>query len=109
MATDVIDAFGISKLKDDSRQRWIKIVSGVFPATCVIISLVYPKPVFLSLMSGVMQALLLPMLGFAALYFRYKHCDKRLRPGRVWDTLLWISFIAFVIVGVYLAWAKIFG
>jgi len=109
MATDVIDAFGISKLRDDSRQRWIKIFSGIFPATCVIVYLVYPKPVFLILWSGVMQALLLPMLGCAALYFRYTRCDKRLRPGRVWDTFLWLSFIAFVIVGVYLTWAKIFG
>lgn len=107
MATDVIDAFGIAKLPDESRRRWIKIFSAIFPASCVIIYLVYPKPMFLILLSGVMQALLLPMLGFAALYFRYTRCDKRLRPGRVWDTLLWISFIAFLIVGLYLTWAKL--
>jgi Mn2+/Fe2+ NRAMP family transporter len=109
MATDVIDAFGIAKLPDESRRKWIKIFSGIFPAACVIIYLVYPKPVFLILLSGVMQALLLPMLGFAALYFRYTRCDKRLRPGKVWDTLLWISFVAFLVVGLYLTWAKLFA
>ena len=112
MAADVIDAFGIAKLRDDSRRMWIKIFSGIFPTACVIIYLVYPKPVTLILISGLMQALLLPMLGCAALYFRYKRCDKRLRPGSVWDFFLWVSFIAFVVVGVvalYLTWVKVFA
>ena len=76
----------------------------MFPAVCALIYTAIPAPVALILLSGVMQALLLPMLGCAALYYRYKHCDKRLRPSLIWDACLWVSFVGFLIVGVYLAY-----
>ncbi len=108
-AADIVDAFGIRKLNDESRRKWIRFFSGFFPLACVVIYWVYPKPVSLVLLSGVMQALLLPMLGFAALFFRYKRCDKQLMPGKVWDLMLWLSFAAFLVIGVYLAYVKVFG
>lgn len=46
----------------------------------------------LVLAGGFMGALLLPFLGVAALFFRYKRCDPRLTPGRPWDVALWISW-----------------
>lgn len=106
-AADIVDAFKIHKLNDTTRLRWVRFFSGFFPLACVIIYWVYPKPVTLVLLSGVMQALLLPMLGIAALYFRYKRCDERLRPGKVWDIFLWLSFVAFLIVGAYLAYVNV--
>jgi hypothetical protein len=45
----------------------------------------------LVLISGMMQALMLPMLAGAALYFRYRYSDERLRPTKIWDALLWLS------------------
>jgi hypothetical protein len=45
----------------------------------------------LVLLSGIMQAIMLPMLAFAALFFRYRRCDARIQPGPVWDGLLWMS------------------
>ena len=106
-AADIIDAFKIQKLTDITRRKWVLFFSGLFPLACVVIYWVYPKPVTLVLISGVMQALLLPMLGVAALYFRYKQCDPRLQPGKIWDFFLWISFIAFFIVGAYLAYVNL--
>ncbi len=106
-AADIIDAFRIHRLNETIRRRWVRFFSGFFPLACVIIYWVYPRPVTLVLLSGVMQALLLPMLGIAALHFRYKRCDQRLRPGKVWDIFLWLSFIAFLIVGGYLAYVNV--
>lgn len=106
-AADIIDAFKIKPLTDHTRRQWVRFFSGFFPLACVVIYWVYPKPVTLVLISGVMQALLLPMLGVAALYFRYKRCDPRLQPGKVWDLFLWTSFVAFFIVGVYLAYVNV--
>ena len=37
------------------------------------------------------QAIMLPMLAFAALYFRYYKCDRRLAPGVAWDVCLWVT------------------
>jgi hypothetical protein len=61
----------------------------------------------LVLISGTMQAIMLPLIGFAVLYFRYKKCDQRLTPSRVWDFCLWISFIGFFIIGSYQLCAKL--
>ena len=53
---------------------------------------------------GVAQAVMLPMLGVAALYFRYVRCDRGLRPGRLWDVMLWLSVLGLLIAG---GWAAI--
>jgi hypothetical protein len=54
-----------------------------------------------------MQAIMLPMLGGAALYFRYRQSDERLKPNLKWDVLLWISFIGLLIAGGWLAGSKL--
>jgi hypothetical protein len=50
---------------------------------------------------GTAQSVMLPMLGAAALYFRYKRSDKKLRSGPLWDVMLWLSLIGFVIIGIW--------
>ena len=34
---------------------------------------------------------MLPMIGGAALWFRYRRGDRRIAPGRLWDLFLWVS------------------
>jgi hypothetical protein len=41
----------------------------------------------------------LPLLGIAALYFRYFRCDHRLQPGKLWDFCLWLSCAAMLTAG----------
>ena len=67
----------------------------------------FGQPVLLVLFSGAFQAVMLPMLALAAIYFRYRRCDRRLIPGRLWDLLLWLSAIGMLIAGGWLAWDKI--
>ena len=50
---------------------------------------------------GIAQCIMLPLLGAAALYFRYRRSDPNLRPGRLWDIMLWVAFAAFLIVGAW--------
>ena len=54
-----------------------------------------------------MQAMMLPMLSGAALYFRYHRCDERIMPGKAWDVFLWISAIGMLVTGSWAAWAKV--
>jgi hypothetical protein len=65
-------------------------------------------PIGLVLASGVMQAIALPMLAAAGLYFRYRKCDPRLRPGVLWDLALWLSALGMLIAGAWLLLTKLF-
>ncbi|MBX3439382.1 MAG: hypothetical protein KF861_17980, partial [Planctomycetaceae bacterium] len=56
---------------------------------------------------GTMQAVMLPMLAFAALFFRYLRTDSRLAPRLGWDLLLIVSSIGLLIAGVWGAYAEI--
>ena len=51
------------------------------------------------LAGGVAQALLLPVLGAAALHQRYRRTRSELAPGRLWDTALWVSAAGFTVAG----------
>jgi len=53
------------------------------------------------LVGALMQALMLPVLGFASVYFRFTRTDPRLKPGRVWDTLLVVSFLGLLVTGLW--------
>ena len=105
--TDVLHVFRIRPLKnEEARSRSVRFFSVGFPILCFVIYAIFPKPVLLILISGLMQSLLLPMLGVAALYFRYRTIDPALKPGRLWDVCLILSVMAFVIVGITIGWTK---
>jgi hypothetical protein len=44
---------------------------------------------------------MLPMLGIAALYFRYRKGIKQLKPTCIWDIMLWFSVIGFLFIGLW--------
>jgi len=50
---------------------------------------------------------MLPMLAAAALYFRYRRCDERIAPGRLWDVCLWLSALGLLIAGTWAALVEI--
>lgn len=107
LMTDALHVFRIRPLSDETaRAGSVRIFSVVFPILCFLIYWQIPKPVTLILISGLMQALLLPMLGVAALWFRYRTVDPALKPGKVWDILLLLSILAFFAVGFTVAWKK---
>ena len=107
LMTDALHVFRIRPLSDETvRAGSVRIFSVVFPILCFLIYWQIPKPVTLILISGLMQALLLPMLGVAALWFRYRTVDPALKPGKVWDVLLLLSILAFFAVGFTVAWKK---
>ena len=109
MVVDALMTSGALQDNRDLRTKLIKALGFVLPVLCVICYALFPKPVFLILISGSMQALMLPIVGFAVLYFRYKLSDSRLGYSKVWDFFLWASFVSFLIVGIYQLYSKIFG
>ena len=108
LAADAVNVLGFAKLNEAQKKKVVKGLGVALPAIAVTIYAVFPAPIWLILTAGTMQAILLPMLGFSVLYFRYKKSDPRLRAGKVWDVMLWLSFLAFLVIGVHLAYTKLF-
>jgi len=107
VCADALRVFGLSSGEGKAIRFWTRVFSGFFPFACLVVYVYIRAPVALVLASGVMQAIMLPMLGGAALYFRYRQGDKRLTPSLKWDVLLWISFIGLLIAGAWLAVSKL--
>ncbi len=108
LVVDVAKVTGAADMNESARQRGLKWMGVILPILSVSCYLFYSNPVVLVLISGTMQAIMLPMIGFAVLYFRYKKRDTRLRPSKVWDFFLWLSFAGFLVVGIYQTYAKLF-
>ena len=105
---DVTNLLGFHNLKDEAtRHKRIKICNVLFAVISLLFFVFISKPVLLVLISGVMQALMLPLLGASVLYFRYKRTEKRLVSGKIWDLMLWLSFACFTIIGIYLVLTKL--
>ena len=99
MVADAMGLFGITADSEQARLRWTRIVSVIWPLVALLLYIGVRAPAKMVLASGSAQALMLPMLGAAALYFRYRRCDENLRPGRIWDAMLWISLVGFAVIG----------
>ena len=85
----------------------VRVLGLVLPLICISAFLSGANPVKLILISGVMQALLLPMIGVGALLFRWKWIDPRLQPSKLWDVCLVVSFIGLLVAGLWIVWSKV--
>jgi hypothetical protein len=97
--TDGLSVMNVIGSDASSQSRWIRFLSGLFPILCLLIYWVLPEPAWLVLLSGSAQAVMLPMLGFAALYFRYKMSIPQLRSGAWFDLGLWGSVVLLFAIG----------
>lgn len=83
------------------RRRWVRIFCAAFPVLDLLLFAALKDPVGMVLVGGFVQALTLPMIGGAAVYLRYRGADHRLRPGRLWDAMLWLSLAGVCIAAAY--------
>lgn len=104
---DALVIFGWRRSSPEANRKWVKGLCLFFPLISFVIFCFIPKPTQLILLAGTMQSFMLPMLGFAAIYFRYKHAIPALKPSRTWDIFLWISAIGLLIAGAWLAISKL--
>ncbi len=99
IAADCVMVLGFVERSEAARLRWTRVFCGLLPVLSFSVFAWVEAPAQLVLAGGVAQALMLPVLGFAALWMRYRATDEGLLPGRLWDLLLWLSAAAFVLVG----------
>ena len=111
VVADGFGLFGFLKNDEESRMKWSRIISGIWPLMALSLFLFMNKaPSTMILWSGITQAIMLPILGVAALYFRYKCTDvEELKPTKLWDVFLWISVSGMFAVGIWTAIEKFSG
>ena len=102
LAADFLNLLSIVKQDTEAkRAKTIRIACVVLPALYCIFYLSIRKPVTLVTIGAVAQALMLPFLSFAALYFLYKQTHEQLRPKVSWIVFLWISAMLMTSVGIF--------
>ena len=100
--TDCFHLLGLAKLRDYSdRLRWIRWLVTLQPIFHFILFLTFQLPLWMVLVGGTAQTLMLPVIAFGTLYLRYRRLDKKLAPSKGLDLLLWISCICIVIFAIY--------
>jgi Mn2+/Fe2+ NRAMP family transporter len=97
---DALSVMSLIGSDEPTQTRWVRRLSGLFPILCLLIYWVMPQPAWLVLLSGSAQAIMLPMLGFSALFFRYRRCLPELRPSKWFDIGLWGSIAILFIIGI---------
>lgn len=107
MVADALGLFGLTDGSEEARWKWVRILSPIWPLVAVVLFIFVRRPAAMIVACGLAQSIMLPMLGGAALYFRYKRSDENLRGGSVWGVMLWLSLIGFLIVGVWSLYSAI--
>ncbi len=99
------DFMGLNKAniyRDESdRTRWIHRLTLVFPVVALVLCLNFSDPKTMILIGGCAQATTLPMIAFAALYFRYRKLHPALLPSKLWDATLWLAGFLITLVAIY--------
>ncbi len=102
------DAFGqlgwVNFSDPVSRQRTIALLSWGFPALWCVLYLFIKLPVLMILLGGIATSVLLLVVVWAALQFRYRELPKSLTPSGAYDVWLWLSVLAILGVSAYGIW-----
>jgi hypothetical protein len=106
MFSDAVRTMGFISDTDKSYRKSVKIMSGVLPVLCATFFVIGFEPRAMVMTSGAIQAILLPVVGFSAIYFRRKHIDQRVAPGPLWDKFLYISAIGMLVASIAAIYLK---
>ncbi|MBC3793534.1 Nramp family divalent metal transporter [Spirosoma utsteinense] len=102
------DAFGqLGWVRFDDpvvRKKTLATLSWGFPALWCVLFLVIKLPVLMVLLGGAATSVLLLVVIWAALQFRYRELPGSLKPTLGYDLWLWLSVLAILGVSVYGVW-----
>ncbi|HEX5168014.1 MAG TPA: Nramp family divalent metal transporter [Cyclobacteriaceae bacterium] len=101
MYTDVFSQVGwIDFFNLRQRKKVIAVLAWTLPFTWVAAYFFIELPVIMILFGGIVGSILLFIIVFAAINFRYKG-PQVFNPGVLYDVALWISILSIIGVGIY--------
>jgi Mn2+/Fe2+ NRAMP family transporter len=105
-----VDALRVLELIPDTpRARKLSLQGFIvaIPLISLVAYMMVGNATQLVFISGTLQSIMLPMLAFAALWFRYRRTPVALRPGKRWDVCLWVSSAVLLVAGLATLWFKL--
>lgn len=106
---DGLGLFKAVKYADaEHKKRWVRIGSIVLPLASMFLFISFGTPVSLVTVGALAQAVMLPFLGLAAVWFLATQTPKELKPGKLWLAFVWFACLCMMATGAYSAW-KIFA
>lgn len=108
MWTDGLKLYGLLDPHNErAHHRSVTGFSMLIPVLCLISYWGGLNPVTAVSTAGFMQATMLPLIGFGALYLRHTRTDPRLKPSKAWDAALIISCLGLLMAGLWGAYEKV--
>lgn len=83
------------------RKKTIAILAWSFPFIWACLFLLMKAPALMVLIGGLTTSVILLIVVYASLYFRYKFLPDFLKPSLAYDLLFWTSVLSIIIVGAY--------
>lgn len=106
--SDAFGAVGLIDFRDQkSRRLSIAILAFTFPITWAILKFFFKDPVFMVLVGGTITAVILVIVVFGAVYFRYRRLPASLTPKPFYDVGFWLSVIAIIALAVLAVWKSV--
>ncbi|MFY0687655.1 MAG: Nramp family divalent metal transporter [Cyclobacteriaceae bacterium] len=83
------------------RKKWFRAMAIILPSIWFVLFVSFKVPVFLILLGAISLSVLMILVVYAAIQFRYSaNLPKSLVPTRFYDLMLWLSILATLGVGV---------
>jgi hypothetical protein len=83
------------------RKNTVATAAWIFPALWIIALLIVKSPVIMVTAGGIITFILLLIIVYAGLHFRYRQKQYGLESSKFYDIALWLSCIAIFLVGFY--------
>ncbi len=100
--TDIFSQVGwIDFLDREQRARLIMILSWIFPLIWLMLFLFVKLPVMMVVFGGVITSIILILIIYGALDFRYRQTPKSFLPAPGYDVALWISLLVILAIAIY--------
>jgi manganese transport protein len=99
------DIFGqlgwINPNSTTDRKKWVAILAWLFPCLWVIAYLFVEMPTFMILSGGVVGSVLLLIVVFAAIIFRFQNKFLKIASGLISELMFWLSVASIASVSIY--------
>jgi hypothetical protein len=92
MMADVVRLLGVYRREDaEARLMWRNRFVVLLATLPAVFFWLFASPVRMVVAGGVAQAMMLPLIGFAAIYVRHARLPRELQPSPATTAMLWIS------------------
>lgn len=90
-----------------TRKKMVAILAWVIPMLWALLFLFFRAPGLMVMLGGIATAIILLIVLFAAIHFRYRRLPPELQPSKFYDAAFWISALAIIGVGIYSVYSAV--